>query len=262
MRYEWAFDEIMGTVTESDGTAFSVIPTTDDDIGCVMALDKIMCKQMNSMAQGGETEALEIEPMDRLFLEQRIGSRRKARKNWHSLKCSSNVDGSAAGIVICSHEILRNKRKRGTRPKRTKYLEIFWIAVCPGLQGKGCGQTLLTKCIEYAQNRDADLREVRRSASGCFVFCGFLLVLCDFVMSKCTLGATACACRKQASHQLLQEGLFRMHVLESCYGLLSLAGCVTVSACMCFEEPASPVDCACVCVRVCLGLQRLRWASV
>eukprot|EP00750_Incisomonas_marina_P013710 INCI17526.1.p1 GENE.INCI17526.1~~INCI17526.1.p1 ORF type:complete len:193 (-),score=29.58 INCI17526.1:456-1034(-) len=151
----------MGTVTESDGTAFSVIPTTDDDIGCVMALDKIMCKQMNSMAQGGETEALEIEPMDRLFLEQRIGSRRKARKNWHSLKCSSNVDGSAAGIVICSHEILRNKRKRGTRPKRTKYLEIFWIAVCPGLQGKGCGQTLLTKCIEYAQNRDADLREVR-----------------------------------------------------------------------------------------------------
>lgn len=160
---------------ESDGPAFSVIPTTDDDIDCVMVLDKIMCKQMNSMAQG--RDAPEIEPMGRLFLEQRIGSKRKARKNWHSLKCSSNVDGSAAGIVICSHETLRHKRKRGTRPKLTKYLELFWIAVRPGLQGKGCGQTLLTKCIESAQKRDPGLREVRRSASGCFAFCGSLLTL-------------------------------------------------------------------------------------
>ncbi len=132
------------------------------------------------------------------WLQQRVGSTRKAFANWHavagvvpaeSLRRSggdglargveadgcdvgfgdgcdvgSDVTEVGVGFVVCSHEVDRSRRKRshagGRRPRMVKYLELFWIAVKVEWQGRGLGEALLLEAIRLARLVDPALEEV------------------------------------------------------------------------------------------------------
>lgn len=70
--------------------AMVVRPTTDSELETIVAIDKVMAKEMNSTKYPkSNTSKLEdtaqVEPFSLAWLQQRIGSTRNAFANWHAI---------------------------------------------------------------------------------------------------------------------------------------------------------------------------------